>query len=333
MKTESLTLQSNPNVTLTTYLLDASPEMPNVNIRPAVLVFPGGGYRMCSDREAEPVAMAFLAQGYHAFVLRYSLNENAAFPAPLRDAEEALECIRANAEAWGVIPDKIAVCGFSAGGHLAAALGTMGRIRPNALILGYPVILDNLSHILPFPVPSLEKEVDAQTPPTFIFTTADDSVVPVRHSLQFAEALDQAGVPFEMHIFQEGAHGLSLAKPHTSSGFKGLVHTGVAHWVEFCVTWLEGLFGGFVADREMPSTPPDEADHYGVDVPLEVCWGNLECKQVILSYLPDIEESPNLKLALSMPLGTLNAYSRALDESTLRELDQKLRAIPFVWRG
>lgn len=252
MKTETLPLQSNPNATLTTYLLDASPEMPNVRVRPAVLIFPGGGYYICSDREAEPVAMAFLAQGYHAFVLRYSLSENAAFPAPLRDAEEALECIHANAEAWGVSPDKVAVCGFSAGGHLAAALGTMGRTRPNALILGYPVILESLSRILAVSIPSLEKEVDAQTPPTFIFTTADDTVVPVCHSLRFAEALNQAGVPFELHIFQEGAHGLSLARPHTSGGFKGLVHAGVARWIELCTAWLESVFGGFSVDREMP---------------------------------------------------------------------------------
>ncbi|GAP06406.1 esterase [Anaerolinea thermolimosa] len=198
--------------------------------------------------------MAFLAQGYHAFVLRYSIKENAAFPAPLRDAEEALECIRANAGPWGVRPDKIAVCGFSAGGHLAAALGTMGRVCPNALILGYPVILDSLSHILAVSIPSLEKHVDSQTPPTFIFTTANDSVVPVNHSLKFAEALDQAGVPFELHIFQDGAHGLSLAKPHTSSGFKELVHAGVARWVELCAVWLENLFGGFAVEHEMPST-------------------------------------------------------------------------------
>lgn len=262
MRTETLTLKSNPNVTLTTYLLDTSPEMPNANVRPAVLIFPGGGYWMCSDREAEPVAMAFLAQGYHAFVLRYSLKENAAFPAPLQDAEESLECIRKNAESWGIIPNKVAVCGFSAGGHLAAALGTMGRIRPDALILGYPVILDSLSHILPFPIPSLEKEVDAQTPPAFIFTTANDSVVPVRHSLQFAEALNQAGVPFELHIFQEGAHGLSLARPHTSSGFKELVHAGVARWLELCTVWLENLFGGFSVDREMPrAAAADKTGH------------------------------------------------------------------------
>lgn len=330
MKTETLMLQSNPNVTLTTYLLDASPEMPNASVRPAVLIFPGGGYRFCSDREAEPVAMAFLAQGYHAFVLRYSLNEHAAFPKPLQDAEAALERIRSNAEAWGVIPDRVAVCGFSAGGHLAAALGTMGRIRPNALILAYPVILDDLADLLPAPIPSLEQKVDAQTPPAFLFTTADDALVPVRHSLEFALALDRAGVPFEMHIFQEGAHGLSLAKPHTSSGLKQMVNRDVARWMDLCIAWLENRFGGFASDRELPATmATTEATSYNVDAPLEVCWSNPECRQLILSYLPGIDQSPNFNLALRVSLRTVNAYTQALDEIALHELDQKLRAIPF----
>jgi acetyl esterase/lipase len=254
MKTETIQLRTEPNVTLTTYLLDASNEMANTKIRPAVLIFPGGGYRFCSDREAEPIAMAFLAQGYHAFILRYSLNEHAAFPQPLQDAEEALEQIRSKSAEWGVNPDKIAVCGFSAGGHLAAALGTMGRVRPNAIILAYPCILDSISNILPAPVPSLEKQVDAQTPPAFIFSTANDALVPVENSLLFAVALNQAKIPFELHIFQDGTHGLSLAKPHTASGFRAMVNPEAARWIELCAIWLEKLFGSFSADQDLPDS-------------------------------------------------------------------------------
>lgn len=332
MKTEVLSLQNDPNVTLTTYLLDTSPEMPNVEVRPAVLIFPGGGYRMCSDREAEPIAMAFLAQGYHAFVLRYSLNENAAFPRPLQDAEAALELIRAKAVEWGVIPDKVAVCGFSAGGHLAAALGTMGKIRPNALILGYPAILDTISDFLPAPIPSLEKKVDAQTPPTFIFTTANDAMLSVQHSIQFAAALDMAKVPFELHIFQDGAHGLSLAKPHTSGGYKHMVNPAVAQWLELCIAWLEKFFFNFTANREPPeATAVKEATDYSVDVPLEICWNNPECKQLILTYFPGIDQNPKIdvKLLMSVPLRTVNDYAQMLDAKTMDELDQKLKAIPF----
>ncbi len=156
MKTEVFTLPNGSDITLTTYILDTSEEMPNMKIRPAVLVCPGGGYSACSDREAEPVAMAFLAQGYNAFVLRYSVGKGkAAFPRPLEDAEAALELIRMNAGKWSVDKNKIAVIGFSAGGHLAAALAAMGRVRPNAVILGYPCILSSIGDVLVEPVPSI----------------------------------------------------------------------------------------------------------------------------------------------------------------------------------
>ncbi len=248
MKTEIIQLTTNPNVTLTTYLLDSPDDMPNTKIRPAVLVFPGGGYRHLSNREAEPIAMAFLAEGYHAFVLRYSINENAEFPKPLNDAEAALELIRSKSGEWGIDPQQIAVCGFSAGGHLAAALGTMGKLRPDALILGYPCILEFMSAGLPFPIPSVEKEVDAHTPPSFIFHTANDARVPVENALEFASALDRAEIPFALHIFQDGTHGLSLAKPHTSSGQGRMVNSDVAIWMELCLKWLENLFGGFAVN-------------------------------------------------------------------------------------
>ena len=243
MYTELIQLQTNENVTLTTYLLDSTPDMSGTEVRPAVLVFPGGGYRHLSNREAEPIALAFLAHGYHAFVLRYSINENATFPKPLYDAEAALQLIRNRSIEWGVDPDRIAVCGFSAGGHLAAALGTMAHIRPNALILAYPCILESISEILAAPVPSLEKQVDAMTPPTFIFATANDERVPVNNSLEFASALDRENIPFELHIFQEGRHGISLAKVHTSSGQSDLVDADVAQWFDLCLRWLEKLFG------------------------------------------------------------------------------------------
>ena len=115
--------------------------MPNYKTRPAILVIPGDAYMMCSDREAEPIALSFLAKGYAAFVLRYSVGKGAAkFPRPLNDAEEAMELIISNAAEWGVEPEHIAAIGFSAGGHLCAALGTMGRVRPAACVLGYPCI-------------------------------------------------------------------------------------------------------------------------------------------------------------------------------------------------
>jgi len=244
MKTEIFTLPNGTDITLTTYILDTSEEMPNMKIRPAVLVCPGGGYNYCSDREAEPIAMAFLAQGYNAFVLRYSIGKgNALFPKPLEDAEAALELIRANAEKWSIDKNKIAVIGFSAGGHLAAALAAMGRVRPNAAILGYACILSSMGKILAEPVPSLDEYVDAKTPPTYIFASSEDTVVPIENSLAFAAALDKAKVRFEMHIFEKGNHGFSLATAVVCST-KGSRETNrfATPWFEMCVNWLNNLF-------------------------------------------------------------------------------------------
>lgn len=242
MRTETIYLSEDKSVFLTTYILTPSREMQNFWNRPAVLVLPGGGYRSCSAREGEPVAMAFLAEGYNAFVLNYSVKEKSAFPRPLEDAEKAYRRILENCDDWFVNPEKIAVCGFSAGGHLAAALSTMGKVRPKAMILGYPCILASIGDVLANPVPSLEKQVDEKTPPCFIFSTADDKTVPIENSLEFAVALNKKNIPFEMHIFSKGNHGLSLAKPHTASGRKEMQDVDVRKWFPMCISWLNKMF-------------------------------------------------------------------------------------------
>lgn len=234
---------TNENVTLTAYIPQQSPEMPHMAKRRAILVIPGGAYKMCSDREAEPIALKFIAMGYAAFVLRYSLNEDSAFPKPLNDAEEALELIRKNAGEWYVDPDKIAAIGFSAGGHLAAALSTMGRVRPNAQILGYPCILESIGNILANPIPSLEKEVDELTPPAFIFSASEDGCVPIMHSIEFSAALNRQGIPFEMHIYQKGYHGFATAeKPVFSRKEDYEYNAHCANWFDMCITWLDQIF-------------------------------------------------------------------------------------------
>ncbi len=244
MITEKMILQGAGDVSLTAYIQEPSAEMPNMAKRPAVLVIPGGGYDFCSDREADPVAMPFLAQGYSAFVLRYSVKQAKQWPNPLRDAENALRVIRENAEKWDVDPGRIAAIGFSAGGHLAAALGVMGAQRPNALILGYPCILEEQPCIAAAHAPSLDGLVDAQTPPAFIFASSDDDCVPIRHSLRFADALDRAGVSFQMHIFDKGGHGFSTANhvvvPNQSN--RDLQREDQA-WVPMCAAWLNRIFG------------------------------------------------------------------------------------------
>ena len=235
---------TNENVTLTTYVLDSSFDHKSGYKRPAVLVFPGGGYNMCSMREAEPIAMHFLSMGYNAFILRYSLKEASMFPQPLNDADEAMKLIIDNADEWLVDTSKIAVCGFSAGGHLAAALGTMGKIRPAAMILGYPCITKDIcieSRVLRnyIAVPTLDDKVDDKTPPAFIFSATDDGLVPLTSSLKFALALDEKKIPYEMHLFSEGNHGFATADYVTCEG----IYENSAHqWLQLCRDWLYKLF-------------------------------------------------------------------------------------------
>lgn len=237
-------LSQGEDITLTTYIPDISEEMKNMNQKPAVLIIPGGAYRFCSDREAEPVALEFTARGYNAFVLKYSLNEKSAFPTPLNDAREALEMIIDNSVAWHTDPERIAVCGFSAGGHLAAALCTMSEIKPAACILGYPCILSSTSPILANPVESLDILVDSSTPPTFIFSASDDKTVPIENSLCYATALAKNNVPFEIHIFNKGGHGFSTASEVVCSDKENLSFCNAAsYWVTRAVEWLSDTIG------------------------------------------------------------------------------------------
>ena len=232
---------SDKKVSLTGYLLDASPEMPNMQDRPAVLVIPGGGYRMCSDREAEPIAMLFATEGYQTFVLRYTVGERGeiTFEQPFGDAVRALKFIRENAAEFHVIPDKIAAIGFSAGGHLAGSLATISDEKPNALILGYPCVIPKDDGVLSVNVPSTDQFVTEATPPTFLFATADDGCVSVTHSLAFAKACAEHGVPFELHVFESGNHGLSLATPSVCLNGGS---PDVEQWTGLCVRWLRKHF-------------------------------------------------------------------------------------------
>lgn len=238
MLTEKFILNEERNVTLTSYIQDSSPELSLLDKRPAVLVLPGGGYFMCSDREAEPVALAYLAEGYNAFVLRYSILEHSFFPNPLDDACQAISFIRENEEKFHIIPDKIAAIGFSAGGHLCAYLSNTEGYRPNASILCYPSILDSMGEKLHnHDMTNVNELVTKDTPPTFLFSTCADNLVPIMNSVKYIEALAENSVPFETHIFQNGGHGLSLAKKAT-----GYIEETAAQWVRLSLDWLNKIF-------------------------------------------------------------------------------------------
>ncbi|MDR0884928.1 MAG: alpha/beta hydrolase [Clostridiales Family XIII bacterium] len=239
MLTGTINLTADPSITLTYFVHEFSEEFPDRTILPAMLVIPGGGYEFCSDGESEPIAMAYYAAGYQTFVLNYSTGNDKRWPMPLEEANLAIEIIIKNAKEWLVDTHKIAAIGFSAGGHLAASLSTMGTIRPAAVVLAYPCILDSINEILAFPVSDLTDKVDDETSPAFIFATRTDDLVPIANSLAYAAALDEAGRPFEIHIFAEGPHGFSLGTAFTAAGRDGYVLPDASKWFDLSLKWLE----------------------------------------------------------------------------------------------
>lgn len=249
------------------YLRDMTVEMPAFNTRPAILILPGGGYAWCSKREADPVAMQFLQAGYNVFTLYYTCRSDETVPAlrwqPLTDAAGAILHIRRNAEQFGTDPAKIAICGFSAGGHLAAstailwdaepvqkALGIHGtEARPDAVVLSYPVITageyrhdGSIVNLCGDDADlratmSLENQVRDGLPPFFVWHTVEDPSVPVQNALMLAGALTAHKVPLELHLFAHDGHGTSTCTREVNTPNK---HNSA--WVALCTDWLAETF-------------------------------------------------------------------------------------------
>ncbi|MDR2618655.1 MAG: alpha/beta hydrolase [Treponema sp.] len=287
MRFNTVSFEPN-NAKLSCYLHDSSPELQNAAVRPGILVFPGGGYMACSDREAEPVALAYMAQGYNAYVLRYTVGKDHTPEEALKDAEAALEYIKKNGAELCTDPDRIAAVGFSAGGHLAASLGVLGRIKPRLLILSYLPTLEYMSQGIK-PHPSLTRSVNASTPPAFIWTTQNDTMVPVDNSLAFALELAKFGIPFELHVFLSGDHGLSLAVPSTSGGSGAMVNEDAAQWFPLSVKWLKNMWGDF-AYSQVEKVPGDEpGKKRRIDTAFRELRKNGLSWEVVKRYIPGIE--------------------------------------------
>ena len=206
--------------------------------RPAVLVCPGGGYTLQARHEGQPFAQLLAMHGVVAAVLTYRVAPDA-YPAPYADAVRAMRILRSRAGHYGVDAARIGIMGFSAGGHLASLVATQPDLhhdphdelagsvsaRADRVVLGYPVIslgedahVGSLEALLgPNPEPALRRQlsshlhVSADCPPAFLFHTADDPVVPVTHSLLYAQSCVEHGVPVELHVYEHGRHGVGLA--------------------------------------------------------------------------------------------------------------------------
>ena len=261
--------EENEAIILKTYISEDEPEIA-VSGRPAMIVLPGGAYWWWAAREGEPIVKEFFAKGFNCFMLHYSVMPHAAFPTPLQDMSRAIIHVREHAEEYNIDPNRIFVCGFSAGGHLAASIGTMwdkdfakpyddmpyGLNKPNGMILCYPWITLEEPHrhfdctnnicageITPEKIQAYAPDlnVSENTCPAYIWTTCFDDCVDVENSLMMATALSAKKIPYELHIFQTGPHGMGLCNEETASGQERMIAPDAATWIDEAIYWAKYL--------------------------------------------------------------------------------------------
>ena len=260
----------NGSATCETFFFKDSPEIV-IKKRPLILICPGGGYEFLSDREGESIAFKFNSFGYHAAIINYSIAP-VTYPTQLLEVSAAVKFFKDHAEEYFIDPDRIAIYGASAGGHAAADYATgyfrdevtsvlkvsPDYLKPAGMILAYPVItsgefahrgsFDNLLGELKndkkmLEYLSIENRITKETPPAFIWHTFPDGCVPVENSLLLAKAMKKENIPFELHIFPSGDHGLGLADEITLSPNRTEINEGAAQWIDLCRRWLHEIFG------------------------------------------------------------------------------------------
>lgn len=246
------------------YLTDRVPEMGDRQ-KPysCMLICPGGGYCGISGREGEPIAMQFLSEGYCVFVIHYSVHPHA-FPQQLLEVAAVMEIIQIHAEEWNCDVSDATIMGFSAGGHLAAQYSNrydcmeVRALFPSSkpvtkVVLGYPVITsekeyahsETLSNFVGHQPTSLNEKgcscellVTEKTPPTFLWHTAEDELVAVENSLLYSMALSRYKVPYELHIYPYGPHGMATANDSTCFDLNPKTNH-CYQWIEECKKWLK----------------------------------------------------------------------------------------------
>lgn len=259
---------------ITTYFTEKSNEI-NFGKRPAIVIFPGGGYWFTSDREADPIALKFASEGYQVAIVRYSTKDKAKeayYPQQILEGFAAINYIRDHADELNVDINKVAVIGFSAGGHMAGMMGTLygekvvtdtfgktaAQMRPDAMVLSYAVLSsgefghrDSFWHLLGDAAahnPEMRKKVDVienvtkDTPPAFLWTTFNDDCVPAQNSIMMATKMLENGVPCELHMYHNMGHGASLCN-FTVAGNPDIAKFDtnkehVSGWIKLCMEWL-----------------------------------------------------------------------------------------------
>lgn len=271
---ERIDLAADGRVNLQTYIheaIDSSIYGPQMDLRPAVIVITGGGYALLSKTEAEPVALTFLKEGFHTFVLNYTIGEGCVYPIPLEEISRAVWEVRKRAEEWHVDPNAIALMGFSAGSAIAGMSATQWNtpglyervgapnaesIRPDAVVLGYgasdvrlfpanpkgiqvgPIAREQDPHL------NLVDYVGEHVPPLFIWHGREDRLVPADQSMRLAMKMQELKLPYELHVFAFGGHALSVCNSLTCREDKSDTrYRNLKMWVEMCTNWLYEMMG------------------------------------------------------------------------------------------
>jgi acetyl esterase/lipase len=255
MKQITFPIGDKPDANLVCYLQEPG----QVGKAPAIIFCPGGAYIGLSAGEGEPLAMAFFAARYNAFVLNYSVGLNCLWPQPLVEAGAAIKLIRDHADEWGVDANAITIAGSSAGGHVAAIAGSMWNLpgiqeaigatgtenRPDAMLLCYPCINIDMPAVengaIVHKTISAAEYVGPHTPPAFVVHTYEDAMVSMEQSLQMVSAMSKADIPVEYHVFTPGAHAAPnqlISKPTKYGRVPGFYD-----WFDRCREWLKDRFG------------------------------------------------------------------------------------------
>ncbi len=269
---QTINYTQDGRVNLKTYIPDVLEHGFQLKKRPAIIIMPGGAWGMLSDSEGEPVALTFMKEGFCAFVLNYSIGDYSVYPNPLDEISWAIWEVRKNADSWGIDSEAIVVMGFSAGAGVAAFGATQwntpglcerldipeGGNRPNAAVLAYGAASstdivadpeqyrpDFLGKIAKDLTPELDvvNYVGKHTPPLFIWHTRYDKYVPSDHPLRMALAMDALDLPYEVHVFQKGSHGISVSNDLAMyQAEAGIRSKNTDMWVELCKNWIYDLF-------------------------------------------------------------------------------------------
>ncbi|MQS89436.1 alpha/beta hydrolase [Companilactobacillus mishanensis] len=253
---------------LDTYFLDKIGDFDKVVNHPLAIIIPGGGFNFHSDREAQPIAMKFASEGIHAIVLHYQLLKDgkSVYPAAVQQLATTMNWLKEVQAEHQIDLDKILLVGFSAGGQIVTNYNSLMtnpdtakevfkdklNVTPRAVIVGYPVIDleagwpgddEKIKQISPSKLFWHSQDtVTKNSKPAFIWQTITDQTVPVRNSLLYASKLEEMNLPFELHLFSSGRHGLSLATYQTQEpGGDKYLNDQVSKWWSLCMNWLKEI--------------------------------------------------------------------------------------------